>query len=406
MWPFKKKAEEISRTTPGFEEGERKTPKAGIVLLIIMFVAGIFFGWRALDDLSRVPGSPAVLSFCSYRYTDYGRAYPARPVIESQLTKPIGESYYYPSYAYDDSSQCQWNDLEQKHGIPALINGKRVPLENETRVISQALNTTEGRLNVNRQNTQNVERQYGLGLQELQARIEKKIFPITPDVQSRIASLINEEATLQTQLQQLNAEFERKVAQLATIDKEIGEAYRPVFAEQNSRLRWYEFKVFLLQFLLVVPLFFLILWGYLRALRKNSPYAVIFVAMLAVVGVLVLRVFLVWFWDLFLARIIEVLWQWIANFQIVRSIVFYIGMILSFVLFGGAVYYLQKKIFDLRRVTLRRFRAKQCPHCQTSLDLAGTHCPNCGAQIREKCAVCGAWRFVGLPACPNCGNKK
>ncbi|OGL87384.1 hypothetical protein A3I40_03800 [Candidatus Uhrbacteria bacterium RIFCSPLOWO2_02_FULL_48_12] len=92
--------------------------------------------------------------------------------------------------------------------------------------------------------------------------------------------------------------------------------------------------------------------------------------------------------------------------EIIRSLVFYLGMILSFVLFGGAVYYLQKRIFDPRRVAIRRFRLKQCPRCQTNLDLAISFCPQCGHQIKERCASCGQARFVELPACPHCGGRK
>ena len=44
---WKKKEEEISRENPGFEESEHQTPKAGVILLIVMFIAGLFFGWRA-----------------------------------------------------------------------------------------------------------------------------------------------------------------------------------------------------------------------------------------------------------------------------------------------------------------------------------------------------------------------
>ena len=38
---FKKNPEVISRTTPGYEEAERRTPTTGVILLILMFIAGI-----------------------------------------------------------------------------------------------------------------------------------------------------------------------------------------------------------------------------------------------------------------------------------------------------------------------------------------------------------------------------
>ena len=67
---FEKK-EEISRVTPGFEESERKTPKAGYLLLLAMFVATLFFGWRATDALQDVPTKPESLSSCASPFLNY-----------------------------------------------------------------------------------------------------------------------------------------------------------------------------------------------------------------------------------------------------------------------------------------------------------------------------------------------
>ena len=128
-------------------------------------------------------------------------------------------------------------------------------------------------------------------------------------------------------------------------------------------------------------------------------------AMLGVASLLLIRIILVWFYGLFLQQVLEVLIRWFSKYGFFKSILYYFFMAFSFMVFGGAVYFLQKRIFDPRRVAMRRFRAKQCPHCQTSLDLSHDFCPNCGHQIREKCSQCGQARFVGLPHCPSCGVK-
>lgn len=396
-----KKKEQISRTNPGFEESERKTPITGVLLLLLMFIIGTLFGWRALDDLGRVPSRPPDLSTCAGRYIEYGNLYEPSNVPEPRLLKPDWPQFYF----YDDSSHCQYNDLEQKQNVPALITDKRLPGEKSLRELSDKYQNINNQYNQARQDRMDLEAQYGIGLQERQANLPKEIFPVTPAIQSNITDLRAEEERSRATVESYEAQRSKLQASLKAVDEEIKEAYKPVFAEHNRRLRVYEFKVFLLQFLLIVPLFLLLFWAYARQARKNSPYAIIITAMLGVVGLLLARVILLWFWDLFLARVIETLWRWIQNFQILRSLVFYGGMVLSFALFGGAVYYLQKKIFDPRRLTLRRFRAKQCPHCQASLDLAGDFCPNCGQAVREKCSACGKSRFIGLPVCPHCGAK-
>lgn len=389
---FRKREEHISRTEPGFEETERRTPKTGIILLLAMVIAGLFFGWRALDDLGRIPDEPARLSECSFRYRK-------NIYLQESSVRP----YSPPALYYEhDSSQCVFGKIEKAHNIPSFTE-KRISLEKKLKPISDKLNEVHRALSEVQGQISRLTGEYGVGLQEKQAGIQKPLFPIEPSGQS-IESLRPQEASLLSQKAQLESEADQIRAEIKLVDEQLKEAYRPVFKEQNKLLRWYEFKVFLLQLLFIIPFFLLVFWGYLRLHRKNSPYTIIFTAMVAVGAILSLQVFLFWFWGLFLERVLEIIWEWMANYKIVRSLIFYGGMIFSFILFGGAVYYLQKKIFDPRRVALRRFRQNQCPRCQTSLDLSEFYCPNCGHQIKEKCPKCGNPRFIELPSCPSCGN--
>src|SRR3989338_1622016 len=398
---FKRQSEDISRVEPGFEEGERHTPWTGVVLLIIMFIAGIFFGWRAIDDLARVPSRPVDLSYCSATYATSETTY--RPSFVSSPIVPEEPGYYqkYGTYSPEEPP-CSFNDLEIAAGIPALDQEHRSILK----AIHDSVGTERQDYERVRQRREELESQYNLRLQERQAGLPSATQEVLMDLQSKIAVASQEEQRLSILLDQKISAERARSAELKAIEDKLREAYRPVFAEQHRRLRWYEFKVFLLQIIFVLPLFLLALRAYLRQLKRNSPYAIILTAIVGVMGVLLLRVILLWFWDLFLARLIEVLWRWIQNFEIIRSLVFYLGMILSFSIFGGAVYYLQKRIFDPRRVAIRRFRLKQCPRCQTNLDLAVNFCPQCGHQIKEQCTFCNQARLVELPSCPYCGKRK
>lgn len=387
--------EEISRVNPGFEETEQKTPKAGILLLIVMFVAGIFFGWRALDDLGNVPGVPAPLSDCSYRYLD-------GVTLSGALQTP-----YVPPPLYQDvgdSSRCNFNDLEEQSDIPALIK-ERQALEEQVLPIQTQFNTIDNNLREVRYQIQQLTGEYQAGLEEKQVKMPQPVF--TPEATGQsLASLKVQEGKLLPQREALFKQINEFAPRFKELDDRITTAYKPVFEKQNSRLRWYEFQVFLLQFIFVLPFFWLALREYSRLHAKSSPYTIIAVGILAVAAILLLRVILFWFWDLFLAEVIRNIWRWIQQIQLLRSIIFYLGMVLSFAIFGGAVYWLQKRIFDPRRVMIRRFRSRQCPYCQTDMSLSEFYCPNCGHQLKEKCPNCGEPRFIGLPNCPHCGNKK
>lgn len=388
---FSKKENHISRVTPGYEETERQTPKTGYILLLAMFVAALFFGWRAIDDLQNVPTVPESLSFCASPFLTYS--------WEDSWRGHHGY-YYLPSYErssytsernpYTNQAQgCVFSSYEKKYGVPAVFE-KRKQLDEALGASIQAFDNAANQLSEQ-------ERQYNLGLQEKIAREEKQLYPL-PATKESIENLRLQKAELETKIAKLKSELQPYDEQLKTL-------YQNVMRDYRRAWRWYEFKVFLLEALFVFPFFLFVFWLYRKLLSKNSPYTIIATALVGVASVLMLRILLVWFWSLFLARIIQTIWEYIQNFAFLRSLVFYGGMVLSIVVFGGAVYLLQKRIFDPRRVAIRRLRDKQCPHCQTSLDLAVGFCPNCGRKLKETCSKCGKERWADFPACPHCGFK-
>lgn len=396
----KKLPETISRITPGYEETERRTPTTGIILLILMFVVGLFFGSYAMSDIAGIPDKPDMLTDCAYRYQKRGSTI----AIPAELSRynSVPDEYL---FAFDTSADCltRLSSFETAGGIAPLLQ-QRVVLEVQVNPAYRQLRDTvlpdlRGvQLQIGR-----ITGEYAVGLQELEADIKEPVFPTAPSQQS-IAALRAQEGELLQWKGELEAQMNSVKASIKTIDTQITEAYVPVFKAYERALRWYEFKVFSLQFLLLIPFFYLALRKYLELHRKNSPYTVIMTAIVGVFGLLLLKTTLFWFWGLFLEEILRVLVEWFGKYDIFRSLIFYFGMFLSFAIFGGAVYFLQKKIFDPRRVTIRRFRSKECPQCQTNLDLASEYCPNCGAHIREACGKCGKDRFVGMPFCPHCGD--
>ncbi|MBI3273706.1 MAG: hypothetical protein HYZ69_01035, partial [Candidatus Colwellbacteria bacterium] len=166
--------EEISRVTPGYEETERRTPKVGYILLIAMFVAALFFGWRAIDDLQNVPQKPEQLSSCAspfrtYSWEDSWRGYydyqPLQPYsYEPPRLLPIAEE------VVPEKPGCAFSSYEKKYGIPAVFE-KRKKLNDALSASSQALYNIASQL-------PEAERQYNLGLQEKIAREEKQLYPI------------------------------------------------------------------------------------------------------------------------------------------------------------------------------------------------------------------------------------
>lgn len=392
LWGWLKKNKNEVDSRVGYEETEQRTPKAGYILLFFMFIAALFFGWRAIDDLQGVPQKPEALSHCaagflSYGWEDWGRYnHPNYPVYEARYPEPkslIGVPEF-------QEPACVFSALEVKHGVP--------PVYETIKTEERELRNVELELQKVYINISDLERQYNLGLQEKIAEEQRRLYPI-PEIQRQLEESRKNRSELETQRDLLRSE-------LKPLDDQLKTLYRKVMQDYRFSWRWYEFKVFLLELLFVIPFFLFVFYGYRRLLAQNSPYTIIFTALIGVASVLLLRILLTWFWSLFLARLIETLWNFIQSFALLKSLVFYGGMMLSIVLFGGAVYLLQKKIFDPRRVAIRRLRQKQCPACQTSLDLALDFCPNCGRKLKEKCTNCGKERWADLTFCPHCQLKK
>lgn len=372
------------------EGTEKQTPKAGYVLLIAMFAASLFFGWRALDDLNDVPLKPERLSHCAspyvtYRWEDWGRF---EPYVVSPEPRSV-ELYAPPEKGYPAGGECVYAAIEIAHGIPAVFE-KRRALDTELFEIGRELGEARHAL-------YQLEHEYDLSLQEMQAGVTRGVY-FAPELKQKVSELRPKVATLEMREKAIRDS-------LTPFDNELREKYSALLKEYRSQWRWYEFKIFLLEVLFVFPFFVLVLWWYLKLLARSSPYTIIFTVLLGVASVLLLRVLIGWFWSLFLARLIQALWEFMQRFALLESLIFYGGMILSIALFGGAVYMVQKRIFDPRRVAARRLRKNQCPNCETTLDLAENFCPNCGHRISEKCTACGNDRFVDLGVCPHCGVK-
>ena len=402
MFNFFNKTEEIiSPVTPGFEEKERQTPLVGKILVVIMFVSGMYFGETSVGDIAGIPDQPVPLSYCSsgYHFRDDLKKSYSRKYDYYNYTNYSSDSYDY----YSDGSKCIFNVFEKESEIPEIFQ-TREPTKKELDQINKLLSDTDRLIYTTQEKTKTIEKQYGISLQERGIQVSNPIFS-TGSAQQEILNQRRIESDFNSQKNNLLKQKSSTEDKLKILDEQLRKAYKPVFEKQNIATKQYEFKVFLLQFILIIPLFLISFFWYLRLHRQNSPYTIILIATTAVTSVLALQIILVWFWGLFLARIIEVLMIWIASFALLSGLIFYGGMILSFVVFGGALYWLQKKVYDPRRVALRRFRENQCPHCQASLNLADNYCPVCSQQLKKLCPKCQQLTFIDLLCCPHCGEK-
>jgi len=70
-----------------------------------------------------------------------------------------------------------------------------------------------------------------------------------------------------------------------------------------------------------------------------------------------------------------------------------------------SLYYLRREYFRPERVYKRRTAQNRCYSCGFPIKDDYLYCPNCGAELKEKCGHCGAMKPIHLQFCPYCGVR-
>lgn len=353
----------------GYEPEERKTPILGRILLLILTFVLLLFGWTGLNDLRDIPTRPARLSSCF-----------------SGDTNP--ENFSLRSFD-GNTRTCTFSEYEVEAGVPPLweeIAKEYVPIAG-----------AKARISSMQTQKRQIERGYDTSL--LEDIAGQEALRNTPQqTRDRIRSLESRIAAEQTNVASLERDLRQNLGPLIAANQQAEKAF-------NWARHTYALFVFVLEMLFTLPLFVGALIFYRRLHAKSSPYTIIAVPPAIVAAILMARVILFYFWDLFLATLLEFFWDFFGAHEILRTILYYLGMGFAFLIFGGAVFLLQRKIYAPDRIRARRLRAQKCPHCELPLDLTQNYCPKCGNQILAKCEFCGQARYVDLAHCPACGKR-
>lgn len=375
MWPFAKKQEREGDAV-GFEPEEKPTPFLGKVLLLILTVVLLFFGWRGLEDLKRVPQRPEQLSPCF--------------VHMGEGTTPQNMPLYPFQFQYDFS--CEFSSYETDAGVPAAFTQARDAYQRDLAGVESRIANLQRQLSI-------LQSQYDTSLRERIAQ-QDPLRQTPEQIRAQILSLEGQLRSAQAERSQAEAQFR------ATYLPPLIEAYREARASYDRAVNWYGLQVFVLMLMFTFPFFLFALWFYRKLHGTASPYTVISIPVIIVASILLAWVILLYFWELFLADLLEFFFRAFATFPIFRTLLYYLGMAFAFAVFGGAVFLLQRSVFAPHRVRSRRIRHQQCPYCETPLVLGKLFCPGCGHRLSMKCSSCGQERYADVRFCPWCGKEE
>lgn len=163
------------------------------------------------------------------------------------------------------------------------------------------------------------------------------------------------------------------------------------------------FKELLWQMLFLLPLFIVFYLWSVRSVKKDNRLQTliashllvivsipIFMKILDVVLDLIPRHFFKKFFALLTALRIIAVWHYLV---IIAAI-------------GGAlvaIYIIQKKIFNQRRLELKRLAKGQCRRCGRKIPASASACPFCGTDQMTRCPACGKGTYAAGNYCASCG---
>ena len=361
---------------------EVKTSKLGYLLLTFMAIFIFVVGQLVFYDIADTIDEPIAPEYCVKNITEN---------YKDRMEWDCGPKYIY--WAHESvgrrsgsSVYSQYQALEPKLQELFLVNRNL----NKQQLI---LNREQDTLNEYRSD-------YDLSLQESIAVIE----PIL-DQQSQQEGVIKSKQSLssvRSQFAKLKEQKEALVQELQPQIQALAQAFEQAQEEYKTAMVWYRLKVGLLQLLFVLPLFALTLRYYFKLKRKDSPYTLIFTAITGALAALLLQVVLGFLYYVLPKNFITRIFEFLLEVPVLRFILYYGSIILVIALFGGIVYYIQRRIFDPRKVAIRRLKDSKCPGCTFTINLQDNYCPNCNLEIRVKCAGCKQYRNKFLNFCQNC----
>jgi len=363
------------------EISEKKTTKLGYIFLIIMVIFIIGVGETIFSDLKIIPKKPIHPSSC---------------ILEISMINLENLSYL------DCPTYGGFNEVDKKFGLDTKFNNIKPELQ-KISSLNENINSNEREIRNLENSIQRLNKDYDLSLKEKMADednimdksgIKNQIINST----SQIRSLNSNSTSLKNQRNSLISQITSSIKSLKQSYNEANDYYLTISA-------WYEFKVFLLTLVFVLPFFILSIFFYFKLKRKNSPYTIILTALTTAFSILFLQAIGVFLYDILPKEWLYRIFRILLKMPFLRYIIYYSSVILIIGLFGGIVYYIQKKVFDPVKVAVRRLKNKKCPGCSFVLDSDHNFCPNCGLQLKEKCENCGNLKIRYLAYCPYCGKE-
>ena len=381
MWLFgrKKKTTKWVDWLESYEEiSEKKTSKLWYILLFFMTILLVYIGELMFADISSMVDRPDRPSYCRWvTMSD----------LESMKSDSCGNSFN----GIDESSwlSTAYNQLRPR--LKQVMSYNR-EIDNH----KDAIRSQEG-------SNKQIQERYDLALQESIANE-----PWTKSTKSLRDQLdVWEKRIVTKQEEIMKVEVKRSILidQLRPEISALSAAYNKAQRIYERQSAIADIKVFMLMLLFAGPLFLVAVRFYMKHKKRNSPYTIIFTAIVTAASILLLHVLWMLIWVILPIGLIGRFFLAIYHLPFMHFILRYGAIFAVIWLFGWIVYKMQKSVYASWKVAIRRIKNNKCPWCAYRLDISDGYCPNCGIQLQKECLSCNKQRYVHLRHCSHCGEK-
>jgi hypothetical protein len=361
-----------------------------------MVIIGLWQGQGFISSLASNIPNPQNISYCG----NYLKGLIASNGNINSNYSNYGNSYY---GGIHNLSNCTYSEIENKYSLKNIVD-EIIPLQTKVSALQKDLQNLESQSYQVQTSISQQKQDYTIALQEKIANEDGTIYDRL-EVKSDLSQAELHSSNIKEQKTKIQSEVDGINKSILEIAIRNQTAINNVFDEYASAVRLVGLERSLLLFLLISPALFFTIKKYFKHKRENSQYTIIWAAISTIFALLFSQVFFAFIYKILPQELIVKLIQFFKQFAFLATLLQYLTLFIVPVIFGGIVYWIQKKVYNKEVVMIRSLKNHKCPSCTMNLRESDRYCPICHYQIKEKCTNCGGDRITGLAYCPSCGGK-
>jgi hypothetical protein len=394
---------------PYEEIDAKRTSKLGYFFLVLMVLFGVIQGNNFLESVKDSVERPERISSCTQSIAHYAGVVLPSGGYGNDYLMDSRNSYSYDMWRTDTSPRyedCVFSERERKVSLDTIYNLEIRPLEETRESLQTTLTLLDTQLSNAKNQRKDTVQDYQVSVIEDISEAEQGkpqgVFDsntlgqgvVSQSEQIRLLEV--ERASTQSKIEDINNNLTR-------VSKIYTSALNTVADTYRSDVRMYSLKQFALTAVLVFPLFFLVWRRYNRYRLARSEYTVIWGGVAATFGLISAQILLTFVYEIIPHQIIEMLMNFLAMFEALWVLLYWLGFILVPLFFGFLIYLIQKKFYNKRAVMMRALKSGKCPQCSLHINHTMNACPICGYELKSKCVSCGGMSMSGGAFCEVCG---